>query len=247
MNHPILDEVLQRGGVAVFVLLPCSLLVVAALFQAMLSLRRGRVLPQNLAREAAGVQGEEVRQAWVRGLARRGSPLARAVWQTLRHLPAVGRRPDAERIDALASEATRRAADELYDGLAGLTTLYSIGPYVGVMGAIVSMLVTLRQTAADAESSAERLALGIEHAMLAVLWGLGIALGAYLAARWMERKVLRYERRLLTPAILDVVEAYYSAEEMLPVAQIVAQPAPRAAVAAPVARSVALDAIETQQ
>lgn len=259
MNFPILQEVVARFGVAVFVLLPCSLLVVAVLFQTMLRLRRERVMPGGLAREAAGLKSTAERQAWLTSLPRDEAPLARAVWHTLRTFPAAGRRPESGRLDPIIAVAVRNAADELHDTLRGLTTLYMIAPYLGVMGAIVSIMLALRQTAVDAEAHAAQLAQGIEHALLATLWGLAIALAAYLAARWMERRVIHYERRLLLPAALGVVVAYYAAaEESAQAAQGKAAPGTAASGAttpqrpanvpapAPTARSVALDAIEGQ-
>ena len=64
----LLEKYVINGGVMMFVLVPCSLLMLGAILQGMIRLRRGRVLPADLLRKARHVNSPEQRVRFIRDL-----------------------------------------------------------------------------------------------------------------------------------------------------------------------------------
>ncbi len=198
-ENTLLEKYVLDGGPMMFILLPLSLLMLGAVLQGMIRLRRGRVLPRRLVRAAAAAPA---RHEFIASLAGDPSPLGRVIHQVLRD------RPDQDPSAAELAAASADAADDLHDGLGVLATIYTIAPLLGLMGTILGMMDAFYQfTQLAGEQTVGRLSEGIQQALVTTLWGLGIAIPAYVAARWLEGIIRRYERDGLPREAARVLDA----------------------------------------
>ncbi|HOE95363.1 MAG TPA: MotA/TolQ/ExbB proton channel family protein [Candidatus Sumerlaeota bacterium] len=235
----LLIKYVINGGPVMFLLVPCSLLMLGAVIQGLIRLRSGRVLPGWVTRQAESVKSPDMRRRFVIGLSESRAPLARAVWLTLRlHNVAQTRRPPQQELLISMEEASAEVGDEMRDGLALLATIYTIAPLLGLLGTILGMMNTFYVFAQSTERSVKLLSIGIQEALVTTLWGLGIAIPAYVAAQWLERIIADYERRRLPEAVSRVLEAIYGPprDEEEPAAT--PRPVPAPVVAAGPARPV---------
>ena len=107
-------------------------------------------------------------------------------------------------------EATARAVDEMYDGVVMLSTIYTITPLLGLLGTILGLRTTFYDFAIRQEKSISALSVGIQEALITTMWGLFIAVPAYVAVQWLQSIIRRYERRELPAAVREALVTIYS-------------------------------------
>lgn len=208
----LLDKYVINGGPLMVLLVPCSLLMLGAVLQGMIRLRRSRVMPRRLIDEARS-GGKAGGRGYIKRLREDGSPLARALWLTVRGFETSELDPDNERFGMVMEESIERVGDEMSDGLSLLMTLYTITPLLGVMGTILGMMETFLEFALREERSLQQLSVGIQQALVTSLWGLGIAIPAFVAAMWFQSRIRRYERDLIPAAMLRIIRFIRGDEE----------------------------------
>jgi biopolymer transport protein ExbB/TolQ len=140
---------------------------------------------------------------------RHPSPLARAVWFALKDCISQGRAPHLREVDAMVEEGTQLACDEMYDGLGLLNTIYTLAPLLGLMGTILGMMKAFSNFGMQERKSIELLSVGIEEALVTTLWGLSIAVLAFIASQWFQSKIRIYERFDLGAAAREVIVLLY--------------------------------------
>jgi biopolymer transport protein ExbB len=204
-DDTLLDQYVLNGGILMAPLILCSLLAVGYTLQGLFRLRRRRVMPAVLLTQARQVSSTAARRAFILSLRGNDSPLGRAVWFALKDFAAQDRAPDPAEVDALIEEAAARAADEMYDGVGPLATIYTIAPLLGLLGTILGMIQTFYEFGVRGEKSLAALSIGIQEALITTLWGLGIAIPTYLAVQWLEGRIRRYERHALPIAAREVI------------------------------------------
>lgn len=206
----LLEQYVINGGVMMVLLVPCSLLMLAAVLQGMIGLRRGRMLPKRLFLQARQVRTAAEREAFVEKLGTLGYPLARAVWLTLHPLDWRQGQPDAASLRTRCEEAVAEVSDELYDRLGMLGTIYTIAPYLGIMGTVLGMMHAFYEFGVLKQKSIETLSVGIQQALVTTLWGLGIAIPAFIGARWLQSRIRTYERHRLPSAVTRLITDLYA-------------------------------------
>ncbi len=210
MMDTLIQKFVLNGGPMMFVLIPCSLLMVGAVLQGLIRLRKGRVLDPQIAKQAQRIDGVLARRKFVMDLRRLEVPLARAVWLTLKDFDLTAQKPQRQQLESSVSEAAAFAADEMRDRLNTLSTLYTIAPLLGLMGTILGMMNTFYNFAVAEEKSVKLLSIGIQEALVTTLWGLAIAIPAFVAAQVLESIITRYERNQLVEATGEVIQHLYN-------------------------------------
>ena len=205
----LLVKFVINGGPMMVLLIPCSIVTLAAILQHMIRLRRGRVLPVRIRRLLRGEGDVNDRRAGIEGLRDHPSPLAQAIWLTLRKFHLDAKRPDQGRLETQMDVAMVRVGDQMHEGLGVLSTLYTIAPLLGLMGTILGMMDTFYRFGVHQEKSVELLSLGIQQALVTTLWGLGIAIVAFIGAMWVQSRIRRYETAELPEAVLEAVDAIW--------------------------------------
>ena len=241
-SSDLLQKYVLNGGVLMFVLIPCSLIMVAGVVQGMIALRRGWVMPRWILRQARQVSGPSARREFLSLLGRRGHPLARVIWLTLKDLDFPARRPARERVQAKLDDAIILVCDRMYDRLNLLSTIYTVGPLLGLVGTILGLMDTFHQYGQLDQPSVAMLAVGVQKALVTTLWGLSMAVPAFMAGQWFQGRIRGYERDLFPHLFWQVLDALYG-----PAAEAgeAAEDAP-AAAPAPLPADAALGAAESQ-
>lgn len=205
----LLEKYVLNGGVLMFVLVPCSVIMAAAVLQGWIVLRRGWVLPRWILRRAGQARDEEARQAYFELLQKHHSPLARVLWQTLRDFSGLPRAAHRQAFESRLEEAIILVTDKMYERVGLLSTIYTVGPLLGLVGTILGLMEVFHSYAAVDQPSVAMLAVGVQKALVTTFWGLSMAIPAYVAGQWMQARIRLYERDLLPEAAWRVIETLY--------------------------------------
>lgn len=199
-----------NGGVLMFALIPCSFIVVAAILQAMIRLRPGRVAPDYILKAAARCRNRGDRAAFAKELEGQTSPLARALVVIFGEIdPSQPRHPHRRTLDAATTEGVAYVADDMYEDLSAFGTLYTIGPLLGLLGTILGMVKAFLSFGTAEQQDLAALSNGIQEALITTLWGLAVAIPAFLAAQTFQSRVRKFERGLLPAKAGEVIRAMY--------------------------------------
>ncbi len=189
-------SLLLQGGSLMIPIALISLLVVAAILERLIALRRGRLFPSRLKRglelmleTPKSVDPQEVYQ-----LALRFPSAAARVLESM--LPKVGR-PIAE-LEQSASEACQREADRLYGNVRWLTLAAAVTPLIGLLGTVWGMIIAFYNTTqiGPGKNKAEFLAEGIYIALVTTLGGLAVAIPAAIFAHYFEGRITSMMSRI---------------------------------------------------
>jgi biopolymer transport protein ExbB len=192
-----LEEYVYSGGFMMFVLVPTSLLALAWVFQGYIRLRQGRIAPQSLLRAARQLDDAKAVRTFEAMLATHSSPLGRLAGHLLR-LNVVGAdvKTEEEESDYLRP-ALSDEIDRLWQETTGLATVYAVAPLMGLLGTVIGMIRTFGEFTNNPEHSIESLSQGINQALVTTMWGLVIAIPAYIFVQIFRRRIFRYEKDLL--------------------------------------------------
>jgi len=196
-------EFFSAGGMLMWPILGCSVVVVGLAIERYSSLRRARVAPQVVADSveqivqgnadvvAAGILEAEAPAARVlaAGLRRRGYPLA-----------------DVEKAmeDRLAAEAARFRGN-----VRGITLMAAVAPLLGLLGTVLGIaeaFAVVEQTGLGKAQSSEALAAGIKVALYTTIFGLFVAIPATLVAAHLQARARRLAAGILA-TVAPAVEA----------------------------------------
>lgn len=206
-----LETYVLAGGPLMFVLIPGSIVLVATVIQAMINLSRARVIPQAVLKLARGVRSKNDRIAFAREIAALSSPLANALRLTFKSIDIrAGNHPHKRQIEPLITESVATTADDMFDIVGRLSTLYTVAPLVGLLGTILGMMQAFSEFGAAQDKDLSLLSEGIQEALVTTLWGLGIATVAYISAQFFQTRIQRFERNDLPDTIHEVIDAVFS-------------------------------------
>ncbi len=196
-------EFFSAGGMLMWPILGCSVVVVGLAIERYSSLRRARVAPQVVADAveqvvqgntdvvAAGILEAEAPAARVlaAGLRRRGYPLA-----------------DVEKAmeDRLAAESARFRGN-----VRGITLMAAVAPLLGLLGTVLGIaeaFAVVEQTGLGKAQSSEALAAGIKVALYTTIFGLFVAIPATLVAAHLHARARRLAAGILA-VVAPAVEA----------------------------------------
>lgn len=207
----LFQKYVVNGGILMWVLVPCSLLMVGAVLQGIITLRRGRVLPRWVARLAGEARDEAARLAYFKKLRASGSPLARVVWLTLKETMSAGKTPEKAALESELEEAIIIVSDKMYDLVGLLSTIYTIGPLLGLVGTIHGLMEVFHQYGAMEHPSVQMLSVGVQKALVTTFWGLSMSIPAFVAGQWMQKKIRAYERDLFPEQAWRAINALLAA------------------------------------
>jgi biopolymer transport protein ExbB/TolQ len=215
MDNDLMNSLLQKwvidGGPVMFLLVPCSLLMVGALLQGMIRLRIGRVVPNDIARHAASASANAATRAnFLRALRGDPRPLALVVRRALQGHEDLHETPDPRALEVQLEAAAVEVADEMSEGLGLLSTLYTVAPLIGLLGTVLGLMTTFGVFATGAQRSLEEMSKGVKQHMVATVWGLCIAIAAYIAAYYLQRRIIQFERRALPDAGFDIINQLFA-------------------------------------
>src|SRR5438105_4223296 len=176
---------LNKGGLFMWPLLFCSIVTVATIVLAALTLRERKVLPLVIESEIERLMPGGSAERLMRIVNDDSSSLAGVVRTALQHL----RWPRAENIESVQTRA-RRELVRLERGLIVLEVVTGIAPLVGLIGTVSGLVqvfsgLGLSTGAADTKA----VALGISMALNCTIFGLSIAVPSLIAFSYFSKKV----------------------------------------------------------
>jgi biopolymer transport protein ExbB len=176
---------MNKGGPFMWPLLLCSIVTVATIVMATLTLRERKVLPLVIESEIERLIPGGSAERLMRIVNDDASSLAGVVRTALQHL----RWPRAENIESVQTRA-RRELVRLERGLIVLEVVTGIAPLIGLIGTVSGLVhVFSGLGVSTGASDTKAVALGISEALNCTIFGLSIAVPALIAFSYFSKKV----------------------------------------------------------
>jgi len=210
-------EFFHAGGMLMWPILGCSVVVVGLAFERYASLRRARVLPR-VVHDAVEQVVHGRASVIAAGIQEARAPAARVLAAGLRrrgHLVA-----DVEKAmeDQMAKEGSL-----LRGNIRGISLMAAVAPLLGLLGTVLGIadaFATVEQTGLGKAESSKALAAGINVALYTTIFGLFVAIPATLVAAHLQARARR-----LVAAIGDAVEPAVAALAQVPAGATATAPA----------------------
>lgn len=168
-----LEDLLDAGGVIGYVIIAISIVMVALIFQHLLTVRRNVLMPTDLAEQVHGflargqyAEAEEACRA-------RPSVLARMLGAGLEEV-----RLGYAAVEKAMEDAAVEQAARLLRRVEYLSTIGTIAPMVGLLGTVWGMILAFLEFESKANPQVSELAPGIYRALVTTLLGLMVAVPA---------------------------------------------------------------------
>lgn len=182
----------SEGGFFMILLGLTSVAGIAAILFKFLSLRRPRIVPDDLADKVDGfevtLQGTSVEPV-LREFERGDSALARLCSVAIRQRG----RTQSEIADAVQATA-REEIVRMQAGMAAIDVVIAVAPLLGLLGTASGLVVVFDGLQGD--SDWVRIGFGIGRALKTTIVGLAIAVPAIIAQGYFQRKIDTYASRL---------------------------------------------------
>ena len=203
-----IGEFFAAGGLLMWPILGCSIVVVGLAFERYLSLQKSRVLPRVVV-EAAHQVLEGRSEVIAAGILEATAPAARVLAAGLRRRGCLLADVEKAMEDRLHEEGQR-----LRGNARGIWLVATIAPLLGLLGTVLGIsdaFAAVEQTGLGKAESTESLAAGIKVALYTTIFGLFVAIPATLIAAHLQARA----RRLIA-AIAEVVAPTIEALAALP-------------------------------
>ncbi len=169
-------QIMRDGGPLMWPIAACSLLTVTVLFERLVSLRRGRVIPTPFVRRFLHQlrDGQLDREEAAELCEDNGSPVAQVFGAAIRRWG----RPAVE-VEQAILDAGERATNELRKHVRMFNAVSTITPLLGLLGTVFGMIEAFNAIAnSQALGRPDLLASGISQALITTAAGLTVAIPA---------------------------------------------------------------------
>jgi biopolymer transport protein ExbB len=175
---------MKAGGPVMWLLLACSVLMLAVIIERFWSLQTRYIAPKNLLGQVW--QWEKMGYLDAKRIddLRRGSPLGRVLAAGLTRFG-----HDRDIIKESIEEAGRMVAHDLEKFLNVLATLASVGPLLGLFGTVIGIIKVFAAVSAHGVGDPNFLAGGISEALFATAGGLAVAIPSLIFYRYFRSRV----------------------------------------------------------
>ena len=179
---------LSKGGVLMYPLFVCSVLVIAIAMERWLRLRQARTQAETLYGVAERIVNEQDADSAYQHLRVHSGPLA-AVLRVL----LLSFSQDKGDLEEVALMQARRELRGLNARLPTLGLIAGLAPLIGLMGTVVGMVKAFQQVATiEGAVNPSHLAGGIWEALLTTVAGLAVAIPALIIHHVFDQRVKRY-------------------------------------------------------
>jgi biopolymer transport protein ExbB len=203
-------QVFEKGGILMYPIALCSFVFVAFVFERLIALRRGRIIPRPFVSRFLHQlrEGELERDTALALCEENGSPVAQVFAGAVRKWG----RPGVE-VEQAVLDAGERATNELRRYLRIFNAVATVTPLLGLLGTVFGMIAAFNAVAtSQALGRPELLASGISEALLTTAAGLTVAIPA-LICHWYF--VARVDRLIIDiDALGQELVGLVSAEEI---------------------------------
>jgi len=186
-----LFDLIKQGGISLFPLGLCSVLVVAVVLERIWTFARTGKAPQELMRRVESLLAAGKWHEAIRTLDASDSPFARIAKASLMRKP-TSQEETADILtlacDAEISTATRP--------LPVLGTIGNIAPFIGLFGTVIGIMKAFQAVHKSGSAGTDVVSKGIAEALIATAVGLGVGIVAVVANNWCNAWVEDYRLRL---------------------------------------------------
>ena len=177
-------ELMQAGGWLMWPIAACSVVATALVIERALTLRRARIMPENLVTRIWQLHRQGQLSAERIEEIREGSPLGRMLAAGL-----VNRNHSREVMKEAITDTGRHVVADLERYLNTLGTIASVAPLLGLLGTVFGMINIFGVIMNAGSGNAAVLAGGISQALLTTAAGLSVAIPTLLFHRFFDNKV----------------------------------------------------------
>ncbi len=162
----------------------CSVVAVAIVIERFWSLRRSRVLPENLvANTWKRLSNNQISREYIQEL-RAESPLGNVLAAGL-----MNRNADRDQLRNAIEDAGSHAAHELERYLPALGTIAAVTPLLGLLGTVIGMIRVFTNITTLGVGNPSQLAGGISQALITTAGGLMVAIPSLMFYRFFRARV----------------------------------------------------------
>jgi len=177
-------EIVKSGGLLMVPLILCSVVAVAIIIERLWTLRRKRVLPEDLtARVWSWAHSRQLDEGHLQALAE-SSPLGVILAAGLQN-----RNRSREIMKEAIEDTGRHVVHELERYLNSLGTIAAITPLLGLLGTVIGMVKVFTAITTHGVGNPGVLAAGISEALITTAAGLSIAIPALIGYRYLRGRV----------------------------------------------------------
>jgi biopolymer transport protein ExbB len=179
-------EIVRAGGPMMWPILLCSIIAIGIISERIWTLNEAKVRPAGLAtRVVAVIDARQVTDKLVQEL-QQGSPLGRVFAAGLAHTG----RPHALVVERM-QDTGRHVVLELDRFLNTLGTIAGVSPLLGLLGTVSGIIKSFNAITAVGLGDPRALSGGIAEALVCTAAGLGVAIPALIAFRYLRGRVDR--------------------------------------------------------
>lgn len=180
-------QFMMQGGVVMFVLLGCSILALAIIFERGWSLRRSVVLPvKEIDTVEQAVRAGKVDEA-MKACSENNTAMSRILWVALQN-----RGMSRPVLKEALEEVGRQEVAHLERFIGVLGVIAAISPLLGLLGTVIGMIEVFQVISIQGVGKADVLAGGISKALNTTAAGLSVAIPTLVAYRIFEARVDRF-------------------------------------------------------
>lgn len=192
-------SIVQAAGWPIYLLIACSILMLAIVIERWIQLRPKKINPPGLAQQAARLAQMQVGDAAALEHLAQSSLLGRILAAGLKARSVFG--ANGKEIDTAMEQTGRQSRHALEKHLALLGTIASVAPLMGLFGTVVGMIEIFGAQGGGISGAAEsgnpvELAHGISVALYNTAYGLLVAIPALLFWRYFRSQVDTYTLQL---------------------------------------------------
>jgi biopolymer transport protein ExbB len=184
-------SLIEQGGISLFPLGLCSILVVAVILERMWTFSRIGKVPQELIKRVETLLASGDWHSALQLLEDSSSPFARLVKATVMRKNA----SPAEITDILTLGCDAEVADAMRP-LPVLGTIGNVAPFIGLFGTVIGIMKAFHEVAQKEAAGASIVSQGISEALIATAAGLAIGILSVVANNWCNAWVEDYRLRL---------------------------------------------------
>lgn len=180
----MMPEWFIKGGPVMWPILICSIVALAIFLERILSLRRHKVIPKDLADTVDELVGQKKFSEAHTLCKQNKSSFSKIVLTALRH---EGKQRDL--IKENVEESGKKESLQLGKNIHALATIAHISPLLGLLGTVLGMLQVFAVITEKGVGNAQSLAGGISQALITTVAGLIVAIPTVVAYRYLGARV----------------------------------------------------------
>ncbi len=196
-------ELITKGGVLMLPILLCSVLALAICIERFINLSARKVHPQGFVDKLKKLLSDNKSKEALAICANSPYPIARIAEAGI-----FKQQREREHVKEAVEHSGKQEANNLHKFLAGLATIASITPLLGLLGTVTGMIKVFQVISLQGVGNPSALAGGISEALVTTAAGLVVAIPTLVAHNFFFKKANRLimEMENISVELVDILE-----------------------------------------